>query len=273
MKTFDTDAVLAELEEHYYAVSEKHTVFATMLYGSQNYLMADEHSDVDSKTMILPDFGEFALRSKLISYEMPIGEALTNIKDVRAMTQNFLSSNINFLECLFTPHTAVSLRYVDFWDELQAARDTLANCNPNRLMHAAHGMATQKKTALTKHFPSKEEVLRLYGYDAKQLYHLRRLYFFMRSYLETADFGASLVPTEQQRQELWELKQYTLPLRTAEAYATCIMRSCHELLDKADAIFPANPPSAIEAKKWYDDFNVRILRTHLINELKEGAYL
>ncbi len=268
--------VFQEVQKHNAAVTAAYptnTVFVTMLYGSQNYLMDDEHSDVDTKVMMLPGFGDFALRSKLLSEELNVGEALSNVKDVRAMCQNFLSSNINFLECLFTEYAVPNPEYLGYWSLLQLNRDFLANCNPLRLMHAAHGMATQKLHALSKPFASKQALLEMYGYDAKQLYTLRRLYFFMKRYLVTPDFGACLVPSEVEREELWELKRYSLPLTTATAFANCTMEACTELLHKAEATFEKNPSTAAEAKEWYDEFCLDVLRSHLQNELLKGATL
>ena len=74
--------------------------FVLCLQGSQNYGMADEESDVDSKMLILPTLEDLVLNNKPISHtlEMPDNQEHIDIKDAREYFKIFRKSNINFVE-------------------------------------------------------------------------------------------------------------------------------------------------------------------------------
>ena len=80
----------------------------TGLFGSQNYNLADKHSDVDTKSIILPSkkdwlFGDFEY-SDIV---MP-DKSHAEVKDLVAKLKQFDKGNINFLEILYTPYVAVN---------------------------------------------------------------------------------------------------------------------------------------------------------------------
>lgn len=241
-------------------------VFATMLYGSQNYKLSLPTSDVDTKVMLLPNFRDFCLSMKQTSTEHEAGDGLTNVKDLRLMFQNFLKSNINFLEVLYTEYVIVNHEYLDFWDELINNRELISNYNPRQLMHAAAGMAQQKYVAFAKPFESKADVLKKYNYDPKQLHHLCRLAMFMNQYLESQSFGNSLIQPEHDRNWLMSLKECPLPLHEAEILKERVKKSIDELLAVADVRFTAEPN--LEAKEFLDDLAVRMLTKHFKKQLE-----
>lgn len=253
-----------------------YTPFATMLYGSQNYNLATPTSDVDTKAIVLPSFGNFALRQKWLSEELTMPDnSLSIVKDIRGMFGNFLKSNINFLECLYTPYVVVNPAYATFHAELAAHRDFIANASPLRVLHAAAGMASQKYHALEKPFESKAAVLAKFGYDPKQLCHLARLRFFMQTYSHTLDFATSLIPTDDQREWIFILKAGTLPLERARAEANFIFNSINAMLTSPTITRFKEPQFGHydEAKSFLDDFTLRLLRAHLVAELAAGAHL
>lgn len=168
------------------------TVMATMLYGSQNYGLATLDSDVDTKTIVLPDMDRL-IAGGFISTEitMPDG-SLDNCKDIRKMFDNYLKVNINFLETLFTFHYVVNEKYKDEFNLLRTGRELVANCQPYKLLQGAIGMAIQKYKGFDHPFAGKQAVLAKYGYDPKQLHHLARLYHFIRCYNAEMNFGMAL---------------------------------------------------------------------------------
>lgn len=264
--------------ETQYRVLEHHTflqakygsenVFATMLYGSQNYGLDTPESDVDTKALILPTFHKFVTEKKWLSVEHEVGDGLTNVKDVRAMFENFLKSNINFLEVLFTDFKCVNCRYDVYWKELYNQRNMVANADPRKLMHAAAGMAAQKFHALEKPFESKAAVLAKYGYDPKQLHHLARLDMFMGTYLSNTDFGACLHPNTHSTQYLTNFKTNPIPLEDARVLAKRLIESVDSMVKTADNTFENNPQTAEHAKEFLEGLAVDLLREHLQYELE-----
>lgn len=249
------------MEHHTFLTGKYHTVFATMLYGSQNYQLSTPTSDVDTKAMLLPSFKEFALQKDWTSTEHEVGDGLANAKDVRAMFENYLKSNVNFLETLFTEFVVVNPLYQSFWDELQQYRDFIANANPLKLIHAAAGMAAQKFHALEKPFESKAAVLTQYGYDPKQLHHLVRLDYFINTYLDKPDFGKCLVASDHEREHFMGLKTNPCTLEVARRLATLSMENIEVNLARGKNTFSANDSAA--AKTILDDIACRMLTAHL----------
>mgnify|MGYP002624493148 CR=1 FL=1 len=131
--------------------------FVLCLQGSQNYGMADEESDVDSKMLILPTLEDLVLNNKSISHtlEMPDNQEHIDIKDAREYFKIFKKSNINFVEILFTDYWIVNHKYSDLWLELRRHREELARINPYAAVSCMKGMASEKYHALCHEYPSR----------------------------------------------------------------------------------------------------------------------
>lgn len=228
-------------------------IFYCGLYGSQNYELDTPDSDVDTKTMIVPSAREVILGKKMVSTDLKVGDALSNVKDLRAMFDNFYKGNINFVEILFTPYWTCDISYYQEAYELRCHRDHIANRDPLKLMEMAAGMARQKYVAFDKPFESKKEVLAKYGYDPKQLHHLVRLYYFMTAYLKYEDFGASLVPAEHD----YIMGFKTFPLRHADAV---VVRD--EYMAKVDNLL-AHARQRYSTAEWQNEITNR---SHYVRE-------
>ena len=199
------------------AKNKGHDVFYIALYGSQNYELENEMSDVDTKAMIVPSLEDVFLGKQMVSYDFKVDEELCNVKDFRLMLQNFKKGNINFVEILYSRYYFFGDGYADKVRYLRAHRELFGSQNPFRLMEMASGMAKQKYVAFCKPFESKKAILEKYGYDPKQLHHLVRLYYFMRTYMSNGEsFGDSLVPTQDQKDYLLGLKKSPLPFEAAD---------------------------------------------------------
>lgn len=253
----------AELVANHYT---NHAVFYCGLYGSQNYGLNTDDSDVDTKCMVLPPFRDVVLGRKMVSTDLadPYG-ALCNVKDVRAMFDNFFKGNVNFVEVLYTDYFSVGVDYLKEAKELRDHRDMVANRDPLRLMEMAAGMARQKYVAFNKYFESKREVLSKYGYDPKQLHHLVRLHHFMTEYLASADFGYALRPDEDVKEYLMSYKTSPLPFDEAEKHRERYMDLVDGLLEKAREFWGSLEERDLAAKRsaevraFLDDLAYRLL--------------
>lgn len=246
-------------------------VWATMLYGSQNYGLDSPESDVDTKTMLLPSLHMLISDSKRISTEVVMRDgSLDNCKDLREMFGNYLKGNINFVETLFTDYYVCDL-YQNFFEELRGHRDLIANAQPRKLVHMACGMARQKYVAFDKPFEGKKGVLAKYGYDPKQLHHLVRLFYFMEKFSECLDFETALNCCRKERDSLrhdWlmNLKLNPLPLDKAKDLKESFMAKCEKLTDDAEKL--PEDLSYAAAKDVLDDLAQRLITVHLREELK-----
>lgn len=263
-----------EVGNHYSAVKDwckkqpgQPTAWVSMLYGSQNYGLDSDDSDIDTKSMVLPSLQMVLMDKDRISTELTLPDrSLDNCKDVREMFANYLKGNINFVETLFTPWFVCGC-YGDFFTYLRSQRNLIANAQPVKLMHMSAGMAKQKYIAFNKPFEGKRDVLAKYGYDPKQLHHLIRLYHFMQVFAETTDFEKALYcahPTYNYELHgyLMKVKLDPFDLRTAAQLNQEYMDKVDELTVYADARLPADNGYE-KAKKFLDGLTVKLLTQHL----------
>ena len=78
--------------------------FVTALQGSQNYQMSDEHSDVDTKSIVIPSFRSLVFNDKRTSKTLEVAPTIehSDVKDMREMINCWKKQNINFIEIIFT---------------------------------------------------------------------------------------------------------------------------------------------------------------------------
>lgn len=264
----DAYKILDTLHEHLDAARKAYsdkgfTPFFIGLYGSQNYGLDTENSDIDSKCMVIPDLHHLIFDKKRLSTDLEVGGALCNIKDLREMCDNFYKGNPNFIEILYTPHLIYDGTYHTSVCKLLMGRDKIANRDPVNLMKMCAAMAKQKYVAFDKPFESKKEILAQYSYDPKQLFHLCRLYFFMQSYLETGDFRDYFHPSIEQHKFLMRLKTNPVSYPQALPLRDDTMELIDELYDKAKVKFAIAPEEQekknAEVRKILDDFCLEVI--------------
>lgn len=93
-------------------------ILGVFLYGSQNYNMATDDSDVDTIAIIIPSLKEAILNKKIFvkEYTLPNGEHCI-VMDVRHYFTSMKKQNINFVEILFTDYNIINPDYKIIWDE------------------------------------------------------------------------------------------------------------------------------------------------------------
>lgn len=175
------------------------------------------------------------------------------------MKSLYLKGNVRYLETLYTDYKVVSPLYFGFFRKLQNVRELVANSLPRRLMHSAAGMAEQKYAAMDHPFPSKLEVLEEHGYDPKQLHHLVRLENFMRTFMESLSYEASLVPDDSSRAFILSLKTKPLPKQQAWELADITRANVKTMLECADRTLPEDNNHAL-AQEALDDLVVDLFK-------------
>ena len=122
--------VISRVQEHYdeslnYFTSNEIVLCA--LQGSQNYGLAYEGSDVDTKLIVVPTFKDIALNRKPVSTtHVRANDEHTDWKDVRLYMETFRKQNLNFLEILFTDYKVMNPYYENQWNRLIGKREEIA---------------------------------------------------------------------------------------------------------------------------------------------------
>lgn len=160
------------LKEHYSEISKFYTeakILGVFLYGSQNYNIATETSDVDSVAIIVPDMDDLIFNVPVSKeYHFANGEHCV-VKDIREIVKMWKKQNINFLEILFTDYFYIQEFYVPFWNNFLNIRDEIVYYDVEKTFNSISGQA--KHTYLRN--PD----------DNKIKANALRMYYFLRAYL------------------------------------------------------------------------------------------
>lgn len=149
---------------HYKDLLEEkgYTVLYIGLYGSQNYNLDDEQSDIDCKVIILPTLHDIIFRkttSKVIECE----NGSIDVKDLITFYNVIKKGNFSYIEAIDTEYS-IGDKYL---------KDLFKQIRPN--LKSLLGAMYEKRKALTHEYPSKHEEFEKWGFDPKQYHHIIRL--------------------------------------------------------------------------------------------------
>lgn len=228
------DKIMSRLMEHL-SESKKNMRgdwFAICLQGSQNYGLADENSDIDSKLLVLPTFEDVALNRAAQSHTHVMeNDEHCDMKDIREYFKIFRKQNVNFVEILFTDWFLFNPTYADLWLTLMERREDIARYDQFRAVKCMKGMAYEKLNALTHRYPSRVAWIDEYGYDPKQLSHIMRIDFMLDRYIDGASYEYCLNMSD--RPELLHIKRDGAGMTQAEAIERA-QETCEGIAAKVD---------------------------------------
>ena len=105
---------------------ENHILNIT-LYGSQNYKIDTEFSDIDVKAIYVPSLRDAVLEPHWVSIEHHNDQnEHCELKDIREMCKMYKKQNINFLETLFTDYRWDNPIYEDIHNRLRENAENIA---------------------------------------------------------------------------------------------------------------------------------------------------
>lgn len=157
--------------------SKGHIVHYVAVYGSQNYNLDTENSDVDYKAIIIPTLDQIIANSKPFSTSYEFDGWLIDCKDIRAYVESAVKCNINFIEILNTDLYIGDNTIQRFFFPLQEQLGQL-------FLRACYGMMLEKVEALRHPYPSTISKIEKFWYDPKQLHHILRLKILMQRFSE-----------------------------------------------------------------------------------------
>lgn len=211
--TMNRERIMNDLQKKLQIVEEcGYTVIYLALQGSQNYKLdkndGNYHSDIDTKCFVLPNsekiFSGEALTSKTIIME---DDSHIDVKDIRLLPTLLSKENPSFLELFFTDYY-LPCKMSKYFKELFELRHDFETLNRSKLHSAIVGTAMEKKHALCHRYPAKIEVIDNYGYDPKQLSHMKRLEVMQKDIFENdITFGEAVkIPNDTDREIIADYK-------------------------------------------------------------------
>ena len=136
--------VMTRVREHYEiakSIFPEDLIVGCFLYGSQNYDMADEQSDVDTKVLVVPSLADVvcARRPVAFEYHCENGEHI-NFVDIREFVHQILKQNPNTLELLFTEYYVLNPVFKGVWFDIWKYREEATRINPHRAVNTMRHM-------------------------------------------------------------------------------------------------------------------------------------
>lgn len=181
--------IMNGVREHYEEVKQyidESRIVGIFYQGSANYGLDTEDSDIDTKCLIVPSFGELAYNTKPTSttHVRENNEHIT-ITDIRLFFQTLRKQNINFVEILFTRYRILNPTYEGIWDKLCGYKEEIATYNPCATLKACLGMLDRNYKILYERNSEKAEKIAEWGYDPKALYNVLRIGWFILDFAES----------------------------------------------------------------------------------------
>lgn len=207
------------------------------LYGSDNYQMSREGSDIDTKAIVLPRFDDIVDSKEWVSKDYARDEdgGKMDVKDIRLMFDSYKKQNINFLETLFTKYRFINLNYISVWEgTLEKNREKIARYNPRKSILSMYGNMKTKYKSMLHRAPHNEEEIDKYGYGLKDFHHIARLYDFINRYINGQESYADiLIP--KHKELLISYKTTPLPLEEVkELVETMIIKTEERVNEKVE---------------------------------------
>ena len=185
---------------------KEENILGIFAYGSQNYNLATENSDWDTKAIIIPSFRDLVLE-KPVSEQIEIYNIYNGIyccdkdstgehcevKDIREMVNMFKKQNINFIEILFTEYKWVNPIYADLWKKyFENNRERIAYYDMGKALESICGQSLHT----IKQNPA----------DGKKIANAYRLYLFLRKYLQEKPYQECIILNGEIRDNILALK-------------------------------------------------------------------
>lgn len=258
--------VQGEIQKHYDKLVELgYNVVGVFLYGSQNYELDYEGSDVDSKAIVLPTLNDIVLNKQPVSTTIDMGDnCLCDVKDIRKMFECFKKQNINFIELLFTQYYVLNDEYKELYQPMLDNNEIIARYNNYASLNCMSGMALEKYNALTHPYPSIKDKIDRYGYDNKQFHHIVRLVDFIQRYITDEEYKDILIPTD--KQHLLDIKKsYIYSLEDAKIMSK---EYCDFIKKVKDDYMSTNPANINQsANEIMDSVTLNIIKHSIRKEV------
>lgn len=119
-------------------------VFGYFLYGSQNYGLADENSDIDMYCITVPSYKEVLFgynKNATFKTQRASNKNQITTKNLIDFFKELDKGNFSTLELLFTPYVIINEKYIEEWEELRNMRFSFLQGNPNKTISSILGQA------------------------------------------------------------------------------------------------------------------------------------
>lgn len=222
------DIMQAIKAHHEFIKARGYEVVMTVCIGSQNYLLDNDNSDIDTFTFILPSERDLYLGHDPISGEVEVADGKCMYKDNRLALNLLKKTSPNSLECFVSKYRYYEPKYANILTKYLNNENTLnkmSHCNYEHMLYAMAGMAHQ----LTKRNMS----------AGKRYSHALRLYSMKDNFLNFVETDQLLKLLPRDYQEALHAKRDTMESHDAYYNDGCV--SIANILDDCRDKFKKTP--------------------------------
>lgn len=267
----DDKMILANLTDKYNLLVRKgYEVIGVFLYGSQNYGIATDKSDIDVRAIVLPSLRDFILGKELANETIVCdNNEHIEVKDIRLMHNIYVKQSVPYLEILFTKYYILNPIYSHLYQPILSNRDAIARYDEVRALKNMAYMMQARLQRMTHERPGNKDFIDECGYDYKEFVNIIREYDLMKKYARRYDFAHCLDATD--KAELLSIKEnpskYSPEL--AEFLSTNLVEQGFNVFNNFVATNKCELNSDIP--KLLNDVTYKIITTYLKQELiKKG---
>lgn len=202
--------------------SKGYNVIYIGLYGSQNYNLDDEYSDIDVKAIILPSLHDIIFR-KATSKTIECENGNIDVKDLLTFYDVIKKGNFSYIESIQTEYSIGDEYIKNLFKQVKLNQKSVV------------GAMYEKRKALTHEYPSKVVEFEKWGFDPKQHHHILRLYDLLQKNLqENNEYRSFLTYSDDDMRKMLlstKRNKEALTKEEAEQESDDIINRARELVD------------------------------------------
>ena len=247
------DIMQAVKAHHEFIKARGHEVVMTVLIGSQNYLLDNDNSDIDTFTFILPFERDLYLGREPLSGEIEVEDGKCMYKDIRLALNLLKKTSPNSVECFIGQYRYYEPKYKSILEKYldnEYTINKMIHCNYEHMLYAMAGMAHQ----LTKrNMPA-----------GKRYSHALRLYSMKDNFLSFANAFQLLRLLPRDYEEALYAKRDTL--ESHEVYYNDECTSIANILDECRDKFKKTPIQhaiEVEGLKLIEEMQQKLMHYYM----------
>ena len=132
--------IMNTLQNYYDIAACDYNVFGVFLYGSQNYGLSTQYSDIDAVAIVFPTYKNIVFKEKDIYKEVTGGNGNFHYQEVRDFFNQFRKGNPNAIEILTTDYYIINPDYAYYWNSIRNNKNIIWQANPSATFKALEGM-------------------------------------------------------------------------------------------------------------------------------------
>ena len=195
------------IKTHYDAVCERYgedNVFFVFLYGSQNYGIDIQDSDVDTKAVILLPEEELFWRQSVDTHIYFEPSGICQILDLVTFVKYLLSYDLSLLEVFISKHIIVNPKYEQFFKELKLLERELFDRDHKSFLRELMNLAKEDWDYFNRRKKDTTEI--------KIFLHAFRLISVAANFIDTSSYDFSMKLSEDYQEIFKKAKrEKTLP--------------------------------------------------------------